>query len=104
MVAFNFPRITRPAQPRQLARTSDGDTPVIDQPVRMVSVDTPEKAEYAGLPLPPRPSWTAAANASKTTPTRISPRPCAPTWSSGSPKTRPSGTLTIAGGEHLGVI
>jgi endonuclease YncB( thermonuclease family) len=50
MVAFNFPRITRPAQPRQLARTSDGDTPVIDQPVRMVSVDTPEKQHYAGLP------------------------------------------------------
>jgi hypothetical protein len=30
MVAFDFPRTTRPAQPRQLARTSDGDTPVID--------------------------------------------------------------------------
>jgi endonuclease YncB( thermonuclease family) len=50
MVAFDFPRTTRPAQPRQLARTSDGDTPVIDQPVRMVSVDTPEKQHYAGLP------------------------------------------------------
>ena len=37
-------------QPRQLARTSDSDTPVIDQPVRMVSVDTPEKQHYAGLP------------------------------------------------------
>jgi endonuclease YncB( thermonuclease family) len=50
MVAFDFPRTIRPAQPRQLARTSDGDTPVIDQPVRMVSVDTPEKQHYAGLP------------------------------------------------------
>jgi hypothetical protein len=50
MVAFDFPRTTRPAEPRQLARTSDGDTPVIDQPVRMVSVDTPEKQHYAGLP------------------------------------------------------
>jgi endonuclease YncB( thermonuclease family) len=50
MVAFDFPRTTRPAQPRQLSRTSDGDTPVIDQPVRMVSVDTPEKQHYAGLP------------------------------------------------------
>jgi endonuclease YncB( thermonuclease family) len=50
MVAFDFPRTTRPAQLRQLARTSDGDTPVIDQPVRMVSVDTPEKQHYAGLP------------------------------------------------------
>ena len=36
--------------PHTLSRISDGDTPVIDQPVRMVSVDTPEKAEYAGLP------------------------------------------------------
>jgi endonuclease YncB( thermonuclease family) len=50
MVAFDFPRTIRPAKPRQLARTSDGDTPVIDQPVRMVSVDTPEKQHYAGLP------------------------------------------------------
>ena len=50
MVAFNFPRTIRPAQPRQLARTSDGDTPVIDQPIRMVSIDTPEKQHYAGLP------------------------------------------------------
>jgi hypothetical protein len=50
MVAFDFPRTTRPAHPRQLSRTSDGDTPVIDQPVRMVSVDTPEKQHYAGLP------------------------------------------------------
>jgi endonuclease YncB( thermonuclease family) len=50
MVAFDFPRTIRPAQPRQLARISDGDTPVIDQPIRMVSVDTPEKQHYAGLP------------------------------------------------------
>ncbi|WP_199547269.1 hypothetical protein [Streptomyces sp. N35] len=42
--------MTRPPAPRRLLRTSDGDTPVIDQPVRMVSVDTPEKAHYAGLP------------------------------------------------------
>jgi hypothetical protein len=41
----------------------------------------PEKAEYAGLPLPLRPTWTAAANASKTAPTRTFPRPWAPTWS-----------------------
>lgn len=36
------------ASPRTLLRSSDGDTPVVDQPVRMVSVDTPEKAGYAG--------------------------------------------------------
>lgn len=50
MVAFDFQRTQRRAQPRTLGRVSDGDTPVIDQPVRMVSVDTPEQAEYAGLP------------------------------------------------------
>jgi endonuclease YncB( thermonuclease family) len=50
MVAFDFPRTLRDARPHTLSRISDGDTPVIDQPVRMVSVDTPEKAEYAGLP------------------------------------------------------
>ncbi|UVS69852.1 thermonuclease family protein [Nitrososphaera viennensis] len=31
-------------------RVSDGDTPVVEQPVRMVSCDTPEKAGYAGKP------------------------------------------------------
>jgi endonuclease YncB( thermonuclease family) len=50
MVAFDFPRLSRPANPHRLSSTSDGDTPVIDQPVRMVSVDTPEKPGYAGLP------------------------------------------------------
>ncbi|RAY13784.1 hypothetical protein DPM19_19215 [Actinomadura craniellae] len=50
MVTFHFPRVSRPASPRRLARTSDGDTPVIEQPIRMVSVDTPEKAAYAGAP------------------------------------------------------
>jgi endonuclease YncB( thermonuclease family) len=49
-VDFNFSNDQRP-QPRQLFRTSDGDTPVIEQPVRMVSCDTPEKAGYAGKPL-----------------------------------------------------
>jgi hypothetical protein len=50
MVAFDFPRPRRPANPHRLSSTSDGDIPVIDQPVRMVSVDTPEKPGYAGLP------------------------------------------------------
>jgi endonuclease YncB( thermonuclease family) len=69
MVAFDFPRPSRPANPHRLASTSDGDTPVIDQPVRMVSVDTPEKPGYAGLPPPPRPPLTAAAPAWRTAPT-----------------------------------
>lgn len=47
-IAYDFPRQTRPANPYELLSTSDGDTPVIRQPVRMVSCDTPEKAHYAG--------------------------------------------------------
>jgi len=45
---FAFPRETRRAAPRKLLRASDGDTPVIEQPIRMVSCDTPEKSGYAG--------------------------------------------------------
>lgn len=48
IVTFDFPRLTRRAAPRKLLRHSDGDTPVIEQPIRMVSCDTPEKADYAG--------------------------------------------------------
>ncbi len=47
-LAFDFPRQTRRAAPRKLLRQSDGDTPLIEQPIRMVSCDTPEKAGYAG--------------------------------------------------------
>lgn len=50
VVDFNLPANAQRPQSRQLFRTSDGDTPVIEQPVRMVSCDTPEKAGYAGLP------------------------------------------------------
>jgi endonuclease YncB( thermonuclease family) len=56
MVGFDFPRTIRSAQPRQLARTSDGDTPVIDQPIRMVSIDTPENSTTLVCRPPPRPS------------------------------------------------
>lgn len=49
-VVFNYERIIRSAQPRSLSRVSDGDTPVVEQPIRMVSCDTPEKAGYAGKP------------------------------------------------------
>lgn len=49
-VDFNFVRTIRSANPRRLVRTSDGDTPVIEQSVRMVSCDTPEKGQYAGNP------------------------------------------------------
>jgi endonuclease YncB( thermonuclease family) len=49
-VDFKFKRQLRQANDHKLLRTADGDTPYIEQPVRMVSVDTPEKAGYAGLP------------------------------------------------------
>ncbi|MGH7773119.1 MAG: thermonuclease family protein [Candidatus Binatia bacterium] len=49
-VNFNYSRTIRSARPRRLVRTSDGDTPVIEQPIRMVSCDTPEKGQYAGNP------------------------------------------------------
>jgi endonuclease YncB( thermonuclease family) len=49
-VNFNYPRNIRKARPGSLLRVSDGDTPVTDQPIRMVSCDTPEKAGYAGRP------------------------------------------------------
>jgi endonuclease YncB( thermonuclease family) len=50
MAAFDFPRVIGPAAPRRLLRASDGDTPVVEQPIRMVCADTPEKAGYAGRP------------------------------------------------------
>ena len=49
-INFDFTRSTRAAKPRKFSRISDGDTPVIEQPIRMVSCDTPEKAGYAGKP------------------------------------------------------
>lgn len=49
-VNFDLPTNAQKAQPRKLTRTSDGDTPVIEQPIRMVSCDTPEKGGYAGNP------------------------------------------------------
>lgn len=51
MVSFNFERVIRPASDHTLIDVSDGDTPNIRMPVRMVSIDTPEKKEYAGGPV-----------------------------------------------------
>jgi endonuclease YncB( thermonuclease family) len=47
-VNFNYPRGSAKPNPLKLYMVSDGDTPVVEQPIRMVSCDTPEKAEYAG--------------------------------------------------------
>ncbi|GAA2434017.1 hypothetical protein GCM10010191_55470 [Actinomadura vinacea] len=55
MVTFDFPRTDRAAASRVLVDHSDGDTSVIEQPIRMVSVDTPEKAAYAGKPSTAQP-------------------------------------------------
>ncbi|MGD1838071.1 MAG: thermonuclease family protein [Nitrososphaeraceae archaeon] len=49
-VNFSFKRNTRSKTSKKLIRTSDGDTPIIEQPIRMVSCDTPEKSNYAGRP------------------------------------------------------
>jgi endonuclease YncB( thermonuclease family) len=49
-VCFAFAPETRKAASRKLIRASDGDTPVIEQPIRAVSCDTPEKGGYAGNP------------------------------------------------------
>lgn len=48
-INFSFERQIRRPQPRKLIRDSDGDTLVIEQPIRLVSCDTPEKAGYAGI-------------------------------------------------------
>lgn len=49
-VNFNWSPESRKPAKRRLLRTSDGDTPYIEQPIRMVSCDTPEKDGYAGKP------------------------------------------------------
>jgi endonuclease YncB( thermonuclease family) len=54
-VHFQLPTNSHSAEPRTLLRNADGDTPYIEQPVRMVSCDTPEKAQYAGGPAVSQP-------------------------------------------------
>ncbi|MGE0028093.1 MAG: hypothetical protein AB7O78_02365 [Thermoleophilia bacterium] len=49
-VDFNLRPVTIRTDDRTLLAQGDGDTVTIDQPVRMVSVDTPEKSRYAGSP------------------------------------------------------
>jgi endonuclease YncB( thermonuclease family) len=47
---YAFNPTTRKSAAHRLMRPSDGDTLVVEQPIRMVSCDTPEKAQYAGAP------------------------------------------------------
>lgn len=49
-IPANFTSNSKKAIPRNLLGASDGDTPNIKQPIRMVSCDTAEKAQYAGAP------------------------------------------------------
>jgi len=50
VLSFDFDRQLRTAAAQRLFSVTDGDTPSILQPVRMVSTDTPEKTHYAGRP------------------------------------------------------
>lgn len=50
MLNFDFDRGSKKPAAHRLFSLSDGDTPTILQPVRMVSTDTPEKTHYAGRP------------------------------------------------------
>jgi endonuclease YncB( thermonuclease family) len=47
---YSFNPSTRKSAAHRLLRSSDGDTLLVEQPIRMVSCDTPEKAPYAGGP------------------------------------------------------
>jgi endonuclease YncB( thermonuclease family) len=49
-VDFHIRRSTIRTDDRALISLTDGDTVTITEPVRMVSVDTPEKSHYAGSP------------------------------------------------------
>jgi endonuclease YncB( thermonuclease family) len=52
---YAFNPVTKKSAAHRLLRASDGDTLVVEQPVRMVSCDTPEKAQYAGAPATAQP-------------------------------------------------
>lgn len=47
---YSFDPTTKKSAAHRLLRASDGDTLVVEQPIRMVSCDTPEKSPYAGGP------------------------------------------------------
>jgi endonuclease YncB( thermonuclease family) len=49
-VDVHFPRQVCAANARRLVGTSEGETPHIEQPVRLVSCDMPETSIYAGAP------------------------------------------------------
>jgi endonuclease YncB( thermonuclease family) len=59
-VDFNTVTNSRKPAARKFLRSADGDTPYIEQPIRMVSCDTPEKAGYAGKPETSQPKLDTA--------------------------------------------
>lgn len=52
---YAFNPVTRRSAAHRVLRASDGDTLVIEQPIRLVSCDTAEKAQYAGAPATAQP-------------------------------------------------
>ena len=62
-VNFNFVPVSRKPAKRRLLRTSDGDTPYIEEPIRMVSCDTPEKDQSPGSQQSRRRRWTRRGTA-----------------------------------------
>ncbi len=50
MINFPYKRNTHTPRARKLSRGSDADTIIIEQPLRLVSCDSPEKTGYAGKP------------------------------------------------------
>jgi hypothetical protein len=53
MMALDLPRTLCDTRPHTLWRISDGDIPVIGQPVRIVSVDTPRRPSMPAYPHRP---------------------------------------------------
>ena len=52
---YAFNPTTKKSAAHRLLRSSDGDTLLVEQPIRLVSCDTPEKAPYAGAPAVSQP-------------------------------------------------
>jgi endonuclease YncB( thermonuclease family) len=76
---YTFSPTTKKSAGHRLLRSSDGDTMVVEQPIRLVSCDTPEKAQYAGRQRPLKPSSTAAGSDCRTGFTTHCPVRCATT-------------------------
>jgi endonuclease YncB( thermonuclease family) len=92
MVDLGFAGPSKPANDYRFVKVSDGDTPTVEMPIRMVSIDTPETS-YGGNPA------TAQA-ALERAETRLADGTCWPTPRPGSPAPPPirCRPATIRGG------